>query len=180
MIKSKLKEYKLYENINPNSGTKVSFKMDFTTDNKDESSIKNSVISLINDTFIKNIVNKNVAVKLKSRKDSESSLFGASAEQNGRYALNLNCVLDETSIKINKNGVKKVKIEEEEKEQEKEQDSYTVLFTISLTPKARHKLTSDKVLDGLAAAGKVAGTVVGAAANAGASMAPKMTSPYGN
>ena len=34
MIKSKLKEYKLYENINPNSGTKVSFKMDFTTDNK--------------------------------------------------------------------------------------------------------------------------------------------------
>ena len=173
MIKSRLKEYKLYENVNPSSGTKVSFKMDFTTNDKDESGIKNSAISLINDTFIKNIVNKNVAVKLKSRKDSESSLFGASAEQNGRYALNLNCVLDETSIKINKNGVKKDK-------EGKEQESYTVLFTVSLTPKARHKLTSDKVLDGLAVAGKVVGTTVGAVANAGASMAPKMTNPYGN
>ena len=180
MIKSKLKEYKLYENINPSSGTKVSFKMDFITDNKDESSIKSSAISLINDTFIKEIVKKTVAVKLKSRKDSESSLFGASADQNGRYALNLNCVLDETSIKINKNGVKKVKVKKEGKEQEIKQDTYTVLFTISLTPKARHKLASDKVLDGLAVAGKVIGTTVGAVANAGATMAPKMTSPYGN
>ena len=48
MDKSKLKEYKLFEDTNTSNGTKVSFKMDINTENIQEDQVKESIIKIIN------------------------------------------------------------------------------------------------------------------------------------
>ena len=165
MDKSRLKEYKLFEDINVSNGTKISFKIDINTENLQEDQIKENIINIINADIVNNLNGSTTAIMLKSRKNAES---GVSAEQSGRYNLKIKAGLDESSLKINK------------KESKNNQDIYEATFTLLLSPVSRKKLKRDTVANAVNTVGNVAKTAVGAAANAGASMAPKMTNPYGN
>ena len=165
MVRSKLKEYKLIEDINVSNGTKVSFKIDVNTENLKDDEVQKNIINIINNDIVNKLNGSTTAIKLKSRKNSES---GVSAEQSGRYALKVKAGLDESSLKINKKGSKD------------NINMYEATFTILLSPVSRKKLKSDTIANVAKAVGNTAKTAVGAVANAGASMAPKMTNPYGN
>ena len=165
MDKSKLKEYKLFENTNISNGTKISFKIDINTENLQEDQVKENIINIINADIVNGLNGSTTAIMLKSRKNAET---GVSAEQSGRYNLKIKAGLDESSLKINK------------KESKNNQGIYEATFTLLLSPVSRKKLKRDTIANTVNTVGKVAGTAVGAVANAGASMAPKMTNPYGN
>lgn len=169
MNKSKLKEYKLFEDTNVSNGTKVSFKIGINTGNLQEDQVKENIINVINNDIVNNLNRSTTAVILKSRKNAETGVItGVSAEQSGRYNLKIKAGLDESSLKISKKSSKD------------NQDIYEATFTILLSPISRKRLKRDFAVNTINTVGNVAKTVVGAVANAGASMAPKMTNPYGN
>lgn len=165
MSKSRLKEYKLLEDTNISNGTKVSFKINVNTENLQDDEVQKNIINIINNDIINKLNGSTTAIKLKSRKNTES---GVSAEQSGRYALKVKAGLDESTLKINKKSSKN------------NINEYEVIFTILLSPVSRKKLKSDTIANVAKAVGNTAKATVGAVSNAGATMAPKMTSPYGN
>ena len=158
MSESRLKEYKLLEDINASNGTKVSFKMDISTENLQDDVAQKNIINIINNNIVNKLNGSTTAIKLKSIKNAES---GVSAEQSGTYALKVGAKLDESSLMINKKGSKN------------NNNVYEATFTILLSPLSRKKLKSDIIAN-------AAGKTLGAMANAGATMSSTTTSPWGN
>ena len=169
MVKSRLKEYKLLEDTNVSNGTKVSFKIDVNTENLKDDEVQKNIVNIINNDIVNKLNGSTTAVILKSRKNSETGVItGVSADQSGRYALKVKAGLDESSLKISK------------KDSKNNQIMYEATFTILLSPVSRKRLKRDIAVNTINTIGNVTKTTAGALANAGASMAPKMTNPYGN
>lgn len=169
MDKSKLKEYKLFEDTSVSNGTKVSFKIKINIENLQEDQVKKNIINIINTSIVNNLNKSTTTIMLKSRKNSETGVInGVSAEQSGRYNLKIKAGLDESSLKIDKKGSKD------------NQAIYEATFTLLMSPISRKRLKRDVALNTANVVGKTVSATVGAVANAGATMRPNMTSPYSN